>query len=232
MVAGAAAAVTVSAIAACGDEAAADVPRAVVPNEVLGELVRQVSCVEDIDVTVGESADVEVTVGESADVSPPVLRITLEEPVSSDRVDDEAFVLAVSTAATTLDNLGEPDTWVWTDPIRYFEFGTAVAGALAQSGRFDPALLDRCLARIEVEMTELDIELFAETQALSDEIREMAISPPGAIYFANRYGFAPAESDPATQAGRIISVDDLGGASSYAEMMRWRVEQIVDVLEP
>jgi ABC-type Zn uptake system ZnuABC Zn-binding protein ZnuA len=208
-------------MAACGDDTA-EVPRVIVPNEILGDLVRQVSCVEDVDVTVGEQVE----------GSSPILRITLDEPASNPVADDGAFVLSVATAAETISQLGEPDTWVWTDPIRFFEFSTSVAGALAQTGQFDPALLDRCVARIEAETAQLDEELFVVTQAVADEAREMAVSLPGAVYFANRYGFVASESDAGVRVARIISADHLGGAMSYSEMMRMRVDQIVGVLEP
>lgn len=215
-------AVVFTTIAAC-DEPATVVPSVVVPNDIIGDLVSRVGCVEALDVIVGEP---------EADRT-PILVLTLD-PASStaDAGDGAPFLLSVPAAVTTVDRLGEPDAWVWTDPIRFSELAFPVAGALAQSGQFDAELLDRCVARIEAEMELLDEELFSATQAVPDTARVMDISLPGTIYFANRYGFGVDDSPAAVDAGVLMSMTDLDGAESYDQMMRSRVDRLVEVVGP
>jgi hypothetical protein len=43
-----------SLVAGCSRKETTDVPRVVVPNEVIADLVQRVSCVEDIEVTIGD----------------------------------------------------------------------------------------------------------------------------------------------------------------------------------
>ena len=193
------------------------VARVVVPNEIIADLVERVSCVEDIVVTIG-----------SDDTMPaPIVVVTLE-PSTSSGFDDDVVVLSVPEVATTIDRSGTPDPWVWTDPIRFAELAPAVAGALALSEQFDPELLDRCVARIDAQMAQLDSDIYAATQEIPDSDRSMDLSLPGTLYFANRYEFTPGDSDDAIEAGRIVSVTDLGGAASYDELMRANLERIID----
>ncbi|HSM66304.1 MAG TPA: hypothetical protein VK860_08375 [Ilumatobacteraceae bacterium] len=206
--------------ACAGDDDAADVraaPVVVVPNEVLADLVRRVSCVEEIDVAITPAPEgVE-----------PVLVVTLDE-----EPDANADVLNVSVpaVATTIDRPGPDDPWVWLDPIRFAEVAQGVGGALTLTERFDAELIDRCLARIDAEMVQLDEELYALTQTLSDEERSIDATASGVAYFATRYEFLIDESDTSVRAGDIISSDQLDGAESYDEMMLVNVERAVEVL--
>jgi len=207
-----------SALAAgCGGGDDAATPLVVVPNEVLADIVQRVSCVEEV----------EVVVGDDESTSVPILVLTLD---GSPDTDDGGVVLSVPAVTTTIGSPGEPDPWIWLDPIRVAELAQAVSGALASSGRFDPALLDRCIARMDAQMEQLDGELFAATQEISDADRVIDVSLPGTVYFASRYGFFVDDTDAAAEAGRMISADGLDGAASYDDMMRLNTERLVEML--
>ncbi len=208
-------------LAACaGDDTAADrvPPTVVVPNEVLADLVERVSCAEEV----------EVAIGAAPARAEPVLVVTLdEEPAPG----TDVLTVSVPAVATTIDRPGPDDPWVWLDPIRFSEVAQGVGGALTLTDVFDAELIDRCLARIDAEMVQLDEELFEMTRALPDDERSIDVTAPGVAYFATRYEFLTDESDVSVRAGRIISSDELGGAASYDEMMRINVERTVEVLD-
>jgi ABC-type Zn uptake system ZnuABC Zn-binding protein ZnuA len=211
--------ITAIALAAggCSDGRSADLPVVVVPNEVVADLVERVACVEPVAVTIAASGD---------GIAPePLLVVTLDEAPTTDRL-----VVSVPTVATTIERPGPDDSWVWLDPLRASEIARAVAGALAASGAFDPTLLDRCVARIDVQMEQLDQELYEATQVLPDDGRTIDVTPPGTLYFANRYEFLIDGSPASVEAGRIISTDSLGGAESYDAMMRANVRRVVEAL--
>jgi ABC-type Zn2+ transport system substrate-binding protein/surface adhesin len=209
-----------------GDDVADDAPLVVVPNDVIGELVVRVSCVEPVTPVIADEWD----------GSTPVLVVTLtdestgDESTGDDPTGDAATVSLVDVA-TTIDRPGTDDSWVWLDPLRYAEAAQGIAGALASTGAFDPQLLDRCVARLEAEMEALDQELYASTQTLTDAERRIDVSAPGTLYFANRYEFAIDESDPAVRAGLQISTDSLDGAATYDDMMRSNVDQAIAILQ-
>lgn len=207
-------------LASCAGDGAADdrTPAiVVVPNEVLADLVERVSCVEEVEVAIGAApAGVE-----------PALVVTLDdEPASS----TDVLTVSIPAVTTTIDRPGPDDSWVWLDPIRFAEAAQGVGGALTLTDVFDAALIDRCLARIDAEMVQLDEELFEMTRALPDEERSIDVTAPGVAYFATRYEFLIDESDASVRAGRIISSDGLDGAASYDEMMRVNVERAVEIL--
>ena len=204
-------------LAACADDDSTELPWVIVPNEVLADLVERVACVEPVQTTIDPDGDSD---------EPPILVVTLDEPSGT-----EVLTVSVPAVATTIDQPGPDDPWVWLDPTRFAEVAQAVAAALASSGSFDPPLLDRCLARIDAEMTQLDEDLFAATQAIPDDLRSIDVSAPGTLYFASRYEFLIDESDASVRAGRLISSDTLGGAESYDAMMRANVDQVVEILE-
>jgi ABC-type Zn uptake system ZnuABC Zn-binding protein ZnuA len=214
-------------MAACtGEESTANseapTPLVVVPNDILGDLVSRVACVEGLEVRIG---------GLPEDGTTPVAILTLEEPAATDVPDpDGALLISVPAVTTTIDSPDGPDAWVWLDPIRFQELSEAVGGALAASGEFDAGLIDRCLARIRAEMDLLDAELYELTQTIAESDRLMDVSLPGTLYFANRFEFGIAETDAAVDAGRIMSVDSLGEANSYDELMRSNVEDVVELL--
>jgi ABC-type Zn uptake system ZnuABC Zn-binding protein ZnuA len=210
-------AVALMAFTACGEDDRVPAPLVVVPNEVLADLVERVSCVEPVQTTIGLDAGDDPT---------PILVVTLDEPS-----DAETLTVSVPAVATTIDQPGPDDPWVWLDPTRFAEIARGVAAALASSGRFDPPLLDRCLARIDAEMAQLDEDLFTATQEIPDDLRSIDVSAPGTLYFASRYEFLIDESAASVRAGRIISSDTLDGADSYDAMMRANVDQVVEILE-
>jgi zinc/manganese transport system substrate-binding protein len=216
----AAALVALGVIAACAEDDRADPPLVVVPNEVLADLVQRVACVEPVRTAVGDDA---------AAGTSPLLTVTLDEPAVTEEV-PAALTVSVPAVATTIDQPGPDDPWVWLDPTRLTDVARAVAGALASTGDFDPSLLDRCLARIDAEIDVLDQELFDVTQAIPDELRSIDVSAPGTIYFASRYEFLIDESETSVEAGGIISTDSLDGAESYDAMMRANVDRIVELL--
>ncbi|HSL72915.1 MAG TPA: hypothetical protein VK853_00505 [Ilumatobacteraceae bacterium] len=209
--------VALVAFAACAEDERAELPLVVVPNEVLADLVERVACVEPVQTTIAPDSDTD---------EPPILVVTLDEPSGG-----EILTVSIPAVATTIDQPGPDDPWVWLDPTRFAEVAQAVAAALASSGEFDPPLLDRCLARIDAEMAQLDEELFTATQAIPDDLRSIDVSAPGTIYFASRYEFLIDESAASIRAGRIISSDTLDGADSYDAMMRANVDQVVEILE-
>lgn len=219
--------VSAVAVAACGsgsDDVA--VPRVVVPNEVLADLVERVACVDPVEVTVATDAIDDET-------DPPVLIVSLEEPTADDSSNGESdgpLTVSVPALATTIDRPGPDDPWVWLDPIRFAEVANGVGAALTLTDAAEPDLVDRCLARIEAEMTDLDTELFELTQTLPDETRSIDVSAPGTVYFVTRYEFGIDESDLSVRAGRLISTDELGGATSYDDMMRANVSEVVELL--
>jgi len=201
-------------LAACADDEAA--PVVVVANEVLADLVERVSCVDDV----------ETVIAGAPDGVDPVLVVTLaEEPPDTD-----VLTVSVPAIATTIDRPGPDDPWVWLDPIRFAEVAQGVGGALTLTDVFDADLIDRCLARLDAEMVQLDEALFATTQAIADDRRVIDVSAPGVAYFATRYEFLVDESDAAVAAGRIISTDQLDGAASYDEMMLANVARAIEVL--
>jgi ABC-type Zn uptake system ZnuABC Zn-binding protein ZnuA len=204
-------------LTACADSGGSDAaPIVVVPNEVLADLVERVSCVDDVDTVMTPPAD-------GLD---PVLVVTLDEEPS----DSGVLTVSVPAIATTIDRPGPDDPWVWLDPIRFAEIAQGVGGALTLTDQFDAELIDRCLARLDAEMVELDEALFATTQAIPDDRRVIDVSEPGVAYFATRYEFLVDDSDVAVRAGRIISTDRLAEAASYDEMMLANVEQVVEAL--
>jgi ABC-type Zn uptake system ZnuABC Zn-binding protein ZnuA len=221
------AAFSLIAVTACGGEEStanseASLPFVVVPNDILGDLVSRVACVEDLEVIVGAFP---------ADGTTPVAVLTLDEPSANGVPDpDGALLISVPAVTTTIDSPDGPDAWVWLDPIRFQELSEAVGGALAASGEFDAGLIDRCLARISAEMELLDTELYEVTQTVPESDRLMDVSLPGTLYFANRFEFGIAETDAAVEAGRIMSVDSLGEATSYDDLMRANVAEVVDLL--
>jgi ABC-type Zn uptake system ZnuABC Zn-binding protein ZnuA len=181
-----------------------------------------VACVEELEVRIG---------GLPEDGTTPVAVLTLDEPAATDVPDpDGALLISVPAVTTTIDSPDGPDAWVWLDPIRFQELSEAVGGALAASGEFDADLIDRCLARISAEMELLDAELYEMTQTVPESDRLMDVSLPGTLYFANRFEFGIAETDAAVEAGRIMSVDSLGEATSYDDLMRANVAEVVDLL--
>ena len=201
-------------LAACDDDD--DAPVVVVANEVLADLVERVSCVDEV----------ETVIAGAPDGVDPVLVVTLaEEPPDTD-----VLTVSVPAIATTIDRPGPDDPWVWLDPIRFAEVAQGVGGALTLTDVFDADLIDRCLARLDAEMVQLDETLFATTQAIADDRRVIDVSASGVAYFATRYEFLVDESDAAVAAGRIISTDQLDGAASYDEMMLANVARAVDVL--
>ena len=201
-------------LAACDDDDAA--PVVVVANEVLADLVERVSCVDEV----------ETVIAGAPDGVDPVLVVTLaEEPPDTD-----VLTVSVPAIATTIDRPGPDDPWVWLDPIRFAEVAQGVGGALTLTDVFDADLIDRCLARLDAEMVQLDETLFATTQAIADDRRVIDVSASGVAYFATRYEFLVDESDAAVAAGRIISTDQLDGAASYDEMMLANVARAVEVL--
>ena len=201
-------------LAACADDEAA--PVVVVANEVLADLVERVSCVDDV----------ETVIAGAPDGVDPVLVVTLaEEPPDTD-----VLTVSVPAIATTIDRPGPDDPWVWLDPIRFAEVAQGVGGALTLTDVFDADLIDRCLARLDAEMVQLDETLFATTQAIADDRRVIDVSASGVAYFATRYEFLVDESDAAVAAGRIISTDQLDGAASYDEMMLANVARAIEVL--
>jgi ABC-type Zn uptake system ZnuABC Zn-binding protein ZnuA len=214
-------------MAACTDEEStanseAPTPLVVVPNDILGDLVSRVACVEELEVRIG---------GLPEDGTTPVAVLTLDEPAATDVPDpDGALLISVPAVTTTIDNPDGPDAWVWLDPIRFQELSEAVGGALAASGEFDAGLIDRCLARFRAEMDLLDAELYELTQTIPESDRVMDVSLPGTLYFANRFEFGIAETGAASEAGRMMSVDSLGEATSYDELMRSNVEDVVELL--
>lgn len=206
-------------LAACsGDGSDDDVtaPLVVVPNEILADLVERVSCVDDIDTAMTAPRD-------GAD---PVLVVTLDE----EPPDADVLTMSVPAIATTIDRPGPDDAWVWLDPIRFGEVAQGVGGALTLTDAFDAELIDRCLARLDAEIAELDETLFAMTQAVADDRRVIDVSAPGVAYFATRYEFLVDESNTAVRAGGIISTDRLDGAASYDEMMLANVERVIELL--
>lgn len=211
-------AVSVIALTACADTGGSDeaAPVVVVPNEVLADLVERVSCVDDVDTVLSPPAD-------GAD---PALVVSLDE----EPPDDDVLTVSVPAIATTIDRPGPDDPWVWLDPIRFSEIAQGVGGALTLTDVFDADLIDRCLARLDAEMIELDQALFAATRAVPDDRRVIDVSEPGVAYFATRYEFLVDDSDAAVRAGRIISTDRLDGAASYDEMMMTNVERALDAL--
>jgi ABC-type Zn uptake system ZnuABC Zn-binding protein ZnuA len=209
------AAVTLTACADTGGSADA-APIVVVPNEVLADLVERVSCADDVDTVTTAPAD-------GLD---PVLVVTLDEEPS----DTGVLTVSVPAIATTIDRPGPDDPWVWLDPIRFAEIAQGVGGALTLTDQFDVELIDRCLARLDAEMVELDEALFATTQAIPDDRRIIDVSEPGVAYFATRYEFLVDDSDAAVRAGQIISTDRLAEAASYDEMMLTNVERVVEAL--
>jgi ABC-type Zn uptake system ZnuABC Zn-binding protein ZnuA len=223
-------AVGLGTLAGCASDDDGAAPRVIVPNEVLADLVERVACVEPVETTIDPD-------GDDGELPRPVFVMTLDEPTitsttTSARGDDDDDVLTISipSVATTIDRPGPDDAWVWLDPTRFAEVGRAAAAALASSEDFDPALLDRCLARLDAEMALLDEELFDATQAIPDELRSIDVSAPGTLYFASRYVFLIDDSERAVRAGGIISTDTLDGADSYDAMMRANVERVVDLL--
>jgi ABC-type Zn uptake system ZnuABC Zn-binding protein ZnuA len=206
-------------LAACsgdGSDDATTTPVVVVPNEILADLVERVSCVADVDTVMGVPPDgVE-----------PVLVVTLDE----EPPDADVLAVSVPAIATTIDRPGPDDAWVWLDPIRFGEIAQGVGGALTLTDAFDAELIDRCLARLDAEMAELDETLFAMTQAIADDRRVIDVSAPGVAYFATRYEFLVDESNTAIRAGGIISTDRLDGAASYDEMMLANVERVIELL--
>ena len=201
-------------LAACDDDDAA--PVVVVANEVLADLVERVSCVDDV----------ETVIAGAPDGVDPVLVVTLAEETP----DTDVLTVSVPAIATTIDRPGPDDPWVWLDPIRFAEVAQGVGGALTLTDVFDADLIDRCLARLDAEMVQLDETLFATTQAIADDRRVIDVSASGVAYFATRYEFLVDESDAAVAAGRIISTDQLDGAASYDEMMLANVARAVEVL--
>ncbi len=192
-------------------------PTVVVPNEVLADLVERVACAEEIDAVTDVPADgVE-----------PVLVVTLDDAPAPGA---DVLTVTVASMATTIDRPGPDDPWVWLDPIRFAELGQGIGGALTLTDAFDADLVDRCLARLDAEMVQLDDTLFEMTRAIADDERGIDISEPGVAYFATRYEFLIDESDAASRAGRIISTDRLDGAASYDEMMLANVERAVEEL--
>ena len=206
-------------LAACsgdGSDDAVTTPVVVVANEVLADLVERVSCV----------ADVETVLAPPPGGVDPVLVVTLdEEPPEAD-----VLTVSVPAIATTIDRPGPDDAWVWLDPIRFGEIAQGVGGALTLTDAFDAELIDRCLARLDAEMAELDETLFAMTQTIADDRRVIDVSAPGVAYFATRYEFLVDESNTAVRAGGIISTDRLDGAASYDEMMLTNVERVTELL--
>ena len=186
------------------------------PNEVLADLVERVSCVDDVDTVLSFPA-------EGVD---PVLVVSLDEKPP----DEDVLTVSVPAIATTIDRPGPDDPWVWLDPIRFAEIAQGVGGALTLTDAFDADLIDRCLARLDAEMVELDDALFTATQAVPDDRRVIDVSESGVAYFATRYEFLVDDSDAAVRAGRIISTDRLDGAASYDEMMLANVERAIDAL--
>jgi len=203
-------------VAACGggnDDAA---PRVQVPNTILAELVERVACVDDVEVVVGPGTD-GVT---------PILELTLDDQaVASDRL-----VVPVGAAGEAIATASGSDPWVWTDPIRYRQVAETVAGALATETDVDPTLLDRCIARIDTQMTALDEELFERLGTLDDDARLIDIDAPGAVYFATRYEFIPSQLPVAIAAAEVVSVDELGDADSYETLMRDVVDGVLATL--
>jgi ABC-type Zn uptake system ZnuABC Zn-binding protein ZnuA len=207
-------------VGCASDEGSAPL-RVIVPNEVLADLVQRVACVEPVETSIDPD-------GDDGELPRPVFVMTLDEPTTTTL--DDVLTISVPAVATTIDRPGPNDPWVWLDPNRFAEVGRAAAAALASSGNFDPALLDRCLDRIDAEMALLDEELFDATQALPDELRSIDVSAPGTLYFASRYVFLVDGSERSIRAGRIISTDTLDGAESYDAMMRANVERVVEIL--
>ena len=206
------------AVASCaGDGSDGDAtPVVVVPNEVLADLVDRVSCVDDVEI---------LMTAPPAGVDPALVVTLDEEPPDTD-----VLTVSVPAIATTIDRPGPDDPWVWLDPIRFAEIAQGVGGALTLTDAFDADLIDRCLARLDAEMAELDETLFAMTQAIADDRRVIDVSAPGVAYFAARYEFLVDESNAAIRAGGIISSDRLDGAASYDEMMLANVGRAIEVL--
>jgi ABC-type Zn uptake system ZnuABC Zn-binding protein ZnuA len=203
------------------DDASTDAPLVVVPNTILAELVQRVACVGEVRTVVASDP--------AASEDDPIALITLETPDRAPAPPTaDTIVISVPESVTTVDTIDGPDAWVWTDPIRYAELSTTVGALLAGRPEFDAEIVDRCLARIDAEMELLDVELFDEVGVVDD--RTIDIAEPGVVYFASRYEFAPGDSDEATAAGRTVSVDDLGDATSYEELMRRVVADVVATL--
>jgi ABC-type Zn uptake system ZnuABC Zn-binding protein ZnuA len=196
------------------DEGAADT--VVVPNSILAELVDRVACVDPV----------EVVVGVPDDGIEPVLELTLD---AVPRTDDH-LVLSVAAAGDAIDSPRGVDPWVWTDPIRYRQVAEVVAAALVTETGAEPDLVDRCIARLDTQMAALDEELFAALGVLGDEARVLDIDPPGALYFATRYEFAPSQLPAAVDAAAIVSVDELGEAADYESLMRSVVDDLITTL--
>ena len=208
------AAVALTLTACGGDDDAA--PRVEVPNTILAELVDRVACVDDVDVVIGPATD-GVT---------PIIELSLDESASA----EDRLVIPVGAAGDAIETPSGTDPWVWTDPIRYRQVAETVAGALASETDADPELLDRCIARIDSQMTTLDEELFATLGALDADARVIDLDAPGAVYFATRYEFTPSQLPVAIAAAEIVSVDELGDADSYETLMRDVVDGVVTTL--
>ncbi len=211
------------AFAACsdGDDGGGDATDAaatvVVPNSILAELVERVACVDPVEVVVGA--------GDGG--TEPVLELTLDDVPGTT---DGRLVLSVGAAGDAIDSPRGVDPWVWTDPIRYRQVAEAVGAALVTETDADPDLVDRCIARIDAEMSALDEELFAALGVLGDEARVLDIDPPGAVYFATRYEFAPSQVPAAADAAASVSVDELGDAADYESLMRSVVDDVIATL--
>lgn len=204
----------------CADDDGGTGPRVAVPNTILADLVERVGCADPVDVVVGVPDD-------GVD---PVIELSLDPVPDPSSSPAGPLVLPVAEAGDAIDTPTGADAWVWTDPIRYRQVAEAVGAALVSQAGSDPALIDRCLARIDVETTALDEELFTALDVLDPDERVLDIDAPGAVYFATRYEFAPSQLPAAIAAAQIVSVDDLGDAETYEDLMRTVVDGVIATL--
>lgn len=206
-----------------GGEADAN-PLVRVPNAVVAELVERVACTGDVDVLVAAEDD-------EADAL-PVIDVVLDESEieSASSTGASALVVSIVDTVPTIDVGNGADAWVWLDPLRMIQLSQTVGAAMVASGEFEPEVIDRCLARVQVEMEQLGEEMLALADELTDEQRVIDIDAPGTVYFADSFGFVLDSSPAAVEAGEIMSSDDLDGHESYDDMMLAHTTAAVDVL--
>lgn len=206
-----------------GDDEANPVVR--VPNPVIADLVESVACTGDVDVVVAEE--------NSTTGSAPGIEVVLDpsDLGSAAAAATGPLVVALVDTVPTIDLGRGDDAWVWLDPLRMIQVSQTVGAAMVASGEFDPDVIDRCLARVQVELEQLSDEMLALADELTDEQRVIDIDAPGTVYFADSFGFVLDTSPAAVEAGAIMSSDDLDGHESYDTMMLAHTEAAIAVLQ-
>lgn len=222
-------------------------PAVVVTTSIWADVVEQVACTDEIEVTtlIPNGADThtfELSIADRARLDGAELIVTnglgLEEQLA-DPLDQAAGagtpIFVIGDEVETIpygtgsgDGPADEDPHVWQDPRRVADIVTPLARRLIDDGGLDADAIEACAASYVAKLLATDRDIERLVAGLPQSQRQLVTSHDSMGYFADRYGFEVigtvltgsaglAESNPA-ELGELISlIEETGTRAIFVE---------------